>query len=414
MSRPWGSVLFLADVSLLKPASGAEKVLHQQAVGLNRQGYTVLALTRCNGKGPDQVRQVDGLMEACYMADPGRRLKFFSGWLRKPGPLLKRLTEKRNVRAAVCHQPFTAASTILTGKINQIPIIYVFHSPSHEEFKASADNLGPLKKFSGALVRRAIEYCCLRKARRIVTLSHYMRDRLKRVHRVGERRIAVNPGGVELHRFSPPSSRSAVKRKLALPKDRVHLLTVRNLEPRMGIDNLLAAVADLKKKGYAIYLTIGGAGPEMHRLEALVDTLGLNGDVAMAGFIPDNLLPEYYGAADFFLLPTRSLEGFGLVTVEAMACGTPVLGTPVGAAPEILGRLDRRLIFKDALPEAMAEGIAENIAWFFKSPNRYRDLRRRCRDYAVANYSWERHIHTLITVIDSIAVENFSRVCKSR
>src|SRR5207249_11624167 len=60
------------------------------------------------------------------------------------------------------------------------------------------------------------------------------------------------------------------------------------------------------------------------------------------GFIPDETLPSYYHAADVFVLPTRELEGFGLVTVEALACGTPVLGTPVGATPEVLSGLEDR------------------------------------------------------------------------
>ena len=68
--------------------------------------------------------------------------------------------------------------------------------------------------------------------------------------------------------------------------------------------------------------------------------LGLDKHVTFLGFVPDADLPRYYQAADVFVLPTRELEGFGLVTAEALACGTPVLGTPVGATPELLEPLD--------------------------------------------------------------------------
>src|SRR5207249_11052699 len=75
------------------------------------------------------------------------------------------------------------------------------------------------------------------------------------------------------------------------------------------------------------------------------------------GFIPDETLPSYYHAADVFVLPTRELEGFGLVTVEALACGTPVLGTPVGATPEVLSGLDASLVFRGISAEIMAEDL---------------------------------------------------------
>lgn len=402
MNRYHGNILFLADVPLMKPASGAEKVLHHQAVGLHRAGRRVLALTRRNGSGPDLIRDVDGVAEACYAVQPFQNLAFLCEWMRKSGVLWKTLTANHPVRLAVCHQPFTTGGAILTGKLAKIPVLYVFHSPSHEEFQIGAEHVGSVGKLGGILVRRAMEYCCLRKARRIVTLSRFMQNRIKKIHRINGSRMNVIPGGVDLERFTPPHSRAAAKCKLGLPPDRVHLLTVRNLEPRMGLDNLLQAIAIVKNRGYSVHLTVGGSGPEAHRLQLLIESLGLRGDVRMAGFIPEHLLPEYYGAADFFILPTRSLEGFGLVTIESMACGTPVLGTPVGATPEILSPLDCRLIFSGVGPDSMAEGIAANIARFYKFAERFSDLKRRCREYTAANYSWDCHISALISVIDAL------------
>src|SRR5437667_11474023 len=106
----------------------------------------------------------------------------------------------------------------------------------------------------------------------------------------------------------------------------------------MGLDLLIRAMAILKRDRPEALLLIGGVGSVGQELESFSEALGLREQVRFLGFIPDEALPLYYQAADVFILATRELEGFGLVTVEALAGGTPVLGTAVGAAPEVLLR----------------------------------------------------------------------------
>ncbi len=84
-------------------------------------------------------------------------------------------------------------------------------------------------------------------------------------------------------------------------------------------------------------------------VEAEVARLGLGDAVTLTGRIDDNALVRHYQAADLFALPTQAYEGFGMVTLEALACGTPVVGTPVGATPEIpVAPLDPALVSRDA------------------------------------------------------------------
>ncbi|MFH1993111.1 MAG: glycosyltransferase family 4 protein [Pseudomonadota bacterium] len=149
-------------------------------------------------------------------------------------------------------------------------------------------------------------------------------------------------------------------------------------------------------------MTVGGEGVERKNLESLIRAFGLENDVMLTGFISADLLPDFYGAADCFILPTRSLEGFGLVTPESMACGTPVLGTPVGGTKEILSGFDAQFLFRDTSPESMADGIRFAIEEYFYDKNRYDALRLRCREYAKKNYSWERHIDQLKSILEEI------------
>ena len=78
-----------------------------------------------------------------------------------------------------------------------------------------------------------------------------------------------------------------------------------------------------------------------------------------------------------------------------MACGTPVLGTPVGGTKEILSNFDSKLIFSDTSPEAMAVGIQMAIEKYFNDTERYLRLRKKCRSHAELNFSWARHVDQL-------------------
>jgi glycosyltransferase involved in cell wall biosynthesis len=103
----------------------------------------------------------------------------------------------------------------------------------------------------------------------------------------------------------------------------------------------------------------------------------------MFGFVPEADLPALYAAADFSVVPTVALEGFGLVTVESLASGTPVLGTPVGATPEILSPLEPQLVFEAPTAEAMAQRLTEVLSGRIRLPGR-----EACREYA-QRYGWD-------------------------
>jgi len=113
------------------------------------------------------------------------------------------------------------------------------------------------------------------------------------------------------------------------------------------------------------------------------------------GFITEDDLPDYYRMADLFVLPTLELEGFGLITLEALASGVPVLGTPVGGTIEILSRLDPRYLFKDAKPDSMASLIIDNCKQFRNNGQLWRDVSARCRAFVEDYYSWECNIDAI-------------------
>ena len=395
-------ILFIADVPLENPTSGSEVVLHNQAIGLASEGMKVYAITRQAVPLSWTIRTFKGIQEGSYYALAQNMIPAFFSLVRFPSIFYKRFKKNIPFQAAVCHQPFNCISLLVRRKLQKVPMIYVFHSPSHDEYLLSHKNKNWLTNFPNILVRRIIERVCLKRAMKIMVLSHYMGQKVTEIHGIPADRILVNPGGVDIDLFKPLQDRGMLKQKLGFHKNKLHLLTIRNLEPRMGLDNLLQCIYLLKKNHMDIHLIIGGEGIERENLENLINTYGLDDEVTMKGFIPSDFLPHYYGAADFFILPTRSLEGFGLVTPESMACGTPVLGTPVGGTREILSGFDSQFLFSDTSPDAMADGIQMAMRKYFDEKEKYNELRHRCREYAEKNYSWKQHIDQLKSILEGI------------
>jgi glycosyltransferase involved in cell wall biosynthesis len=148
---------------------------------------------------------------------------------------------------------------------------------------------------------------------------------------------------------------------------------------------LLTAIATIKPKVPDVWLAIAGKGPLKLDLERQATELGLHDHVRFLGFLPDDQLPIAYQAADLTIMPSQSLEGFGLVLLESLACGTPALGTPIGGMPEILEPFSPDLITASTEATAIAERIEELLLGKLPMPSR-----EACREYAATNFDWQK------------------------
>jgi glycosyltransferase involved in cell wall biosynthesis len=234
---------------------------------------------------------------------------------------------------------------------------------------------------------RRIEKRILFKATKVIVLSKYMREKAVEIHNYPEDRVVKIPGGVDLDRYNlPTGGKQAAKEATKLPTNRTVFVTIRNLVPRMGLEALIESFSQsrvLRNKGL---LLIGGRGFLEDRLNSQVERANLQDAVRFLGHIAEEDLPLFYQASDFFLLPTRELEGFGLVILEAMASGTPVLGSPVGGIPELIGLFDKRLLFNGTGWQDMKIKLEEVI----ERPDSFRFDPQDCRAFVEANFSWKK------------------------
>jgi len=176
-------------------------------------------------------------------------------------------------------------------------------------------------------------------------------------------RIEIVAPGVE-HAFFAPGDRGGARRALDLPADVPVLLFVGRIQPLKAPDLAIKALAGLNRSD-ALLLIVGGAsGPEgdreMARLNALVDELGLAGQVQFVPPQPHHILSTYYRAADAVVVPSRS-ESFGLVALEASACGIPVVASGVGGLLTLVDHGENGYLVHDRDPAMFAQYLREII-----------------------------------------------------
>lgn len=254
-----------------------------------------------------------------------------------------------------------------------VPHITMFHTLGRLKNSALADQ-------EETEARIDVEEHVVAGADRIIASSEHERQALVDLYDARRQQVAVINGGVDLHLFRP---RDRAEARTALGLDGEVALFVGRMDRVKGLDILLRAVALLKHRPRLKLVVAGGSGPEAEyrRCTALAKALGL--DVLFRGAVPQEELPLYYNAADVLVVPSH-YESFGLVAVEALACGTPVIGSKVGGLPTVIRDGENGMLVESRQPEAFAERIERML-----------DDRALCATLAanarrsVFQYSWE-------------------------
>ena len=278
----------------------------------------------------------------------------------------------------------SATAVGLAGARLRAPKVLVHHASHPRELRFMRPRLPwgreRLAGYINEPICAALDRAAVSRFELLLVLSEFTRSLLNTDHPNQSSKIRRVAGGVDTAVFSPADGKQAARERLGLDPTRQLIVTVRRAEPRMGIENLLRAVRIAASD--EVVLAVVGGGLLTQDLRGLSSELQLDGRVHFPGHVPDDELLDWYRAADLFVLPTVAYEGFGMVTVEALACGTPVLGTPIGATPELLRPLDERLVSQSYEPDALAAGIRGVLDFADDG------FRAQCRDYAVRRFDW--------------------------
>jgi len=342
--------ILLAVHYWLPHLGGVELEARQQALLLRERGHQVSVITsRLDG---DPEFELDEGIEVHRV----RALNTLERRLGLPYPLFdprvlgvaRRLVAESDVVIGHTHTFLSTVAAARAAKRLGVPFVLIQNNPY-------IDYPFPL-----SLVQKAADITLGRystsRATRLVAISEFTADYVRRL--APGRPVEVMYLGVDVDRFSPvtPSERRAIRIRLNLEPDAFIAFTVRRLFFRNGVDTLLEAAALLRDRT-DIRVVIGGSGPDRAEMDDQIVRDHLD-HVTLAGFIPDDDLADYHRAADVFVLPSRTAEGFGLVLLEAAACSVPSIATRSGAPPELIDDGETGLLVPTDSPDELAAAIA--------------------------------------------------------
>lgn len=383
-------VLVVADVSAEHVIGGAERMLHHHVRALLAAGFDVTILTRqLNPDSPLRMVLPSGVVE--------HRLPFSGdrGW--------KGLQELRASAKAwwqthqgfdvlVAEQPFTMWALMQAGC--KLPRLQVCHSFAFEEYSTRHGLDWSLKHQWIARAMRKLEASVYQSATSALVLSSFMSERLQDFFSLGQHRIRIAAGGIEVS-HEQPIERSSLRQQLwGDAANCPHIMTLRNLVPRTGVDLLVQAAAIVHVDRPDVRWHVLGDGEFLSALQGLSAELGMQDVIQFLGFVDETQVQSYLQASDAFMLPTRSLEGFGLVTLEANVQGLPVIATPVGANPSVVGWHKLNRVAENATPDALAQSL---LAYLNAMPDEKarQDLAKETSDY----YAWSKHDAVLVNAV---------------
>lgn len=265
----------------------------------------------------------------------------------------------------------------LRKQLRKVPFVVHFHGPWAAESRAEGENKLVVR------AKWALERSVYKRADRFIVLSEAFRKLLIEQYRIDPDAIRIVRGGVEMDRFDTGFSMMEARDRLNWPLDRPIIFVVRRLARRMGLENLIAAMDRVREAVPDALLMIAGSGPIRAELEDRIQAASLAGHVRLLGFVPDADLPTAYRASNFSIVPTVSLEGFGLITVESMAAGTPVLVTNVGGLPEVVRDLSEEMIMPDSSVKTLAGSMIDVLKGDLVLPDT-----DACQAFVRERYDW--------------------------
>jgi D-inositol-3-phosphate glycosyltransferase len=355
-----------------REVGGMQVYVRELSRELGRQGLHVDVFTRRTDPNLPRVVEFGERARVIHLdAGPARRIDKNSVVQHLPAFIdnLERFNERERIEQHYVHSHYWLSGWVgaRLAEVWAAPHVTTFHTLGRVKNRANQGAGGPGTRWVGQLEserRIEIERRVIRRADAIVASTEHERGALMEHYGARRESVVVIPPGADLSTFRPVD-RAAARCELGLEGE--VLLFVGRIDPVKGLDTLLEAVKLLERRAGLRLLVVGGSPPgtpprqidhDERGLRDLARRLGVDDRVRWLGPIEQERLPHYYGAADVVVVPSR-YESFGLVALEALACGAAVVASRVGGLPTIVRDGENGLLVPWRTPEAFAERIEQ-------------------------------------------------------
>ena len=316
-----------------------------------------------------------------------------------------KLAEKKHIQYDLVHAHYWLSG--LAGKVLKdnwnVPMLQMFHTLGLMKQRVARSS----EEREGAY-RIEGERFVMESADRIIAATKAELSQLESLYGLNQQKVDVIPPGVDTHHFYPIPPDEAKEAVGISPNERMALFVGR-IEPLKGVDTLIRAMAIVRQNCRSFvcphYLVIIGGereddeeklSTEMRRLQTLCRDLGLDEIVLFLGKRAQNTLPYYYSAAEVVVMPSF-YESFGMVALEAMACGTPVIASRVGGLAFLVRDGETGYFVPAQDPEALARRLRSIFI--------NEDLRKQLGNQAAAyarEFNWERITAQIMNVYQTM------------
>jgi len=358
---------------------GIEVHVNALAHGLEAKGIDVEVLV-CNDKATTDTDNSDGI-RVVRVAQLGR---FLSAPVSPLFPLwLHRMAEGKDILHFHFPNPTGEIALLLAGV--KIPAVVTYHNDIVRQ------------RVTGTLYQPFLTRF-LRRVKQIWVTSPQYLTVSKQLQAFRDKCIVV-PFGINLAEFVPTQSMSDRSAQIKAQLGGPLILFVGKLRYYKGLPILLRAMCELEAK-----LLVIGDGPEEASLRRLARELGLEGKVYFEGRVDHSELPAYYRAADVFVLPsTQTAESFGIVLLEAMACGVPVISTELGTGTSYVNQDE---VTGLVVPSANASALAAALKRLLADPVLRQRLGAAGRQRVSREFSYERIVLRSIELYESVVAQS--------
>jgi len=286
--------------------------------------------------------------------------------------------------------PYIADITARISRKTNIPFILTYHN--------DLEGYNPLVRLLSKTYYYIIGFKTFSLSQRIIVTSEYYAKSSPHLRKYYQKLRVVSPG-VDIGRYNTIEQTNYLKNKYNLKKDEKIILFVGQLNKESqhkGLAYLIKAIK-IVNNFLDVKLVIVGTGNYLKYYQSLVSFEGIREKVIFAGYVDENELPKFYCGSDVVVLPSYNrAEGFGMVLIEAQACGKPVIGTTVGGIPYSVRDGETGLLVPPKDPESLAQAIQQILS----DENLAREMGRAGYKRVSRDFTWEKSTEAFLMIIE--------------